>query len=75
MVNGKLLLSAQFRRLGRYVEWNVTPWVDAGKTARVELWGSTLPLYRRNAGGSYDPKRLPPDVKMDMLSARIGCVP
>jgi len=71
MVNGKLLLPAQFRKMGRYVEWNIAEWVEPGKPARVELWGNTLPLYQRNGS---DPKKPPPDIKMDLLFARVGCI-
>lgn len=69
MVNGKLLLSAQFRKLGRFIEWNVTPWVQPGKNTRVELWGNALPLYN-----PYDPKKPPVETMMNLSSAKMGCV-
>lgn len=69
MVNGRLLLPAQFRKMGTYAEWNVTQWVDPGKLLRVELWGKGLPLYE-----ALDPKKPQTDSKMDLLSAKIGTV-
>lgn len=69
LINGKLLLSAQLRKMGRYIEWNVTRWVEPGKDMRIELWGNTLPLY-----GNFNPERLRSDIVMDLLSAKIGCV-
>jgi hypothetical protein len=68
MVNGKLLLPARFRRMGSNVEWNISPWVEAGRTARIELWGRALPLF-----SAVDQAKAA--VAMDLLSARIGCLP
>lgn len=68
MINGRLLVAPAYRRLGRYVEWKVTPSVQPGKRARVELWSKALPLF-----APYDPRSVPPDKAMDLLSAKIGC--
>lgn len=67
LVNGKLLVAPGFRGLGRFVEWNVASLIKPGERARIELWGDALPLY-----GASD--KTAAESKLDLISARIGCL-
>ena len=68
-VNDKLLVAPSFRRLGRYVEWNISAWIHPGKSNHIELWSSAIPLYNSSEKSSAHA-----ETKLDLISAKIGCL-
>ena len=68
-INGHLMATPAFFTYGKSVEFNITPYIKSGETARIELWGRVLPLLEQTKPGAETAT-----IAMDLLSAHIGCV-